>query len=209
MFKLIILCLLIYLNYALSAYFNFIGIAKSCINEYEIMCSVLFIPSGYFVIKNNCLLNLLSQTKGLIIIFQNNTFTIDFINRDKNISFLYPNILNSSQILSVDYITNNTFIKFKKYNNYSVSNMNIVGFINEVYVDINTTNSNFNIDPKLGQLFLYEKKNSSIIFPEIDIFPKENKTIYIDYKNHTECKKNNLIVYDLELYDDSCMITYV
>lgn len=201
--------LLLYIRLVDSIYFDFIGLAVDCISSIINACTVIYLPSGYFAIKNICLNDILKESRGLIILFQNKTFEIEFINRGTYTSYLYPIKTNTTFIKAVDYFYNGSFIMFNK-DNITYSNNTKIGFINEIYVSLEMLNNkNYNtIDQKINQLFVYYYINNTFIFNEINIFPKLNETIYIDYKDGSQCKKNNIIIYDESIYDDSCRINY-
>lgn len=206
----VLILLLLYIIVVDSLYFDFIGLAVDCINSIKNACTVIYLPSGYFAIKNICLNDILKDSRGLIILFQNRSFEIEFINRGTYTSYLYPIKTNTSYIQSVDYMYNDSFIMFNK-NNITYPNNTKIGFINEVYVSLEMIyNKNYNIiDQKINQLFVYYYIDNKFIFNEITIFPQLNEIIYIDYKDGSQCKKNNIIIYDESIYDDSCRINYV
>lgn len=198
MFKLISCFILLLLNAYTNA-FNLIGLAVDCGDNPSITCTVLFLPTGYFAVKNVCFNSILQKSFGLFILYQNSTFNIKYIIKDETVTYLYPN--NNQLIKPIDYIWDGRYVSF--YNSTN-SNYILYGFIDNIEVEIKYNQSLSSTVTR--QLFSHYISENRVIFNELNVFPKIKKIIDVDYKNTKICKKHNLLIYDPELYDNTCHI---
>lgn len=183
-----------------------IGTINDCHTFPQISCTVLYLPTQYFVAKSKCIKKILNKESGLYIHYQDIIINVSYLIKNQKITYIYP--INNQLINPINYNYNDTYISFYKSNS---SNYILYGYINHTIVDIVYTNiidDDINDDDMIDQLFSYYKLFNHLIFNEFNVFPDKNNIININYKNSKSCKKNNLLIYDSTIYDDTCHIIY-
>ena len=207
------LLILLYSSYALSTdiRFTIIGRLYDCKNDKSIVCSVMYLPSNYFIVEQKCLHSLLNTNRGAVIEINNNIVHIKSILSDsfiitdqKKYYYINYNASNSFyddiQFYSFDENNNRYYIKYSNSIQNTV-NKYVVGYSREEFL-INTLYN----ETDYTSLFEYTKRNSIIEFYNIGIYPNGLNEIKIEYNDKGSCQKNNLIYYHSELFDEYCEV---
>lgn len=197
----LISCIILTLSIVYADTINLLGTVNDCNIFPQTSCTVLYLPTQYFVVKSKCIGKIIKENRGMYINYQNLSLDINYIIKDDSITYLYPN--KNQLIKPINYYMNDIYISFNisTYNNYI-----LYGYIDNSIVNI-SYNEHIN-DDVVDQLFSFYNINNKIIFNEFNTFPSKHKIININYKTYMSCKKNNLLIYDPEIYDNSCKAIY-
>ena len=185
-----------YVTYAST--FNLVGRVVNCKTNIDVSCTTLFLPTGYFAIKSKCFNDILRKSTGIDILFQGVSMNIKFIIKDELVTYIYP-IHNRAN--TTDYYWNDKHVSFSEDDYRNDINYTLYGYLNDTTIEFN-----YDKPTQHTQLFSYYSTQDQIIFNEFNVFPKSHKIIDVDYRDPSSCKKNNILMYDPDLYDDVCHI---